>query len=70
MFLRFKIRRKDGKEHRAWPVVESWAAWAGFCFIGVLLPFCWALDKSYGGPLRRFLLAFGQSKFATMPEKP
>ena len=23
MFLRFKIRRKDGKEHRAWSVVEN-----------------------------------------------
>ena len=23
MFLRFKIRRKDGKEHRAWSVVET-----------------------------------------------
>ena len=23
MFLRHKIRRKDGKEHRAWSVVEN-----------------------------------------------
>ena len=23
MFLRSKIRRKDGKEHRAWSVVEN-----------------------------------------------
>ena len=23
MFLRFKVRRKDGKEHRYWNIVES-----------------------------------------------
>lgn len=36
---------------------ESWTPWAGFCFLGALLPFCWAVDKYYDGPLRRFLLA-------------
>jgi peptidoglycan/LPS O-acetylase OafA/YrhL len=36
-------------------VGENWTPWAGFCFIGILLPLCWALDKYYDGPLRRFL---------------
>jgi hypothetical protein len=35
--------------------LDNLAPWAGFCFIGVLLPFCWALDKFYDSPLRGFL---------------
>ena len=42
-------------------VGENWAPWAGFCFIGILLPLCWALDKYYDGPLRRFLTACSPS---------
>ena len=35
--------------------LDNLTPWAGFCFIGVLLPFCWALDKFYDSPLRGFL---------------
>jgi peptidoglycan/LPS O-acetylase OafA/YrhL len=48
---------------------ENFAPWGGFCFLGVLLPICWALDKFYDGPLRAFLLTRGQSKYATVPKK-
>jgi peptidoglycan/LPS O-acetylase OafA/YrhL len=48
---------------------ETFAPWAGFCFIGVLVPFCWVLDKFYDGPLRKFLLKHGRSKLAAVPEK-
>ena len=52
--------RRCGRELRAL---------GGFCFLGVLLPICWALDKFYDGPLRAFLLTRGQSKYATVPKK-
>lgn len=48
---------------------ESWVPWAGLCFIGLLLAFCWALDRFYDRPLRSFLLARGQFNIATIPEK-
>ena len=35
--------------------LDNLTPWAGFCFIGILLPFCWALDKFYDSPLRGFL---------------
>jgi peptidoglycan/LPS O-acetylase OafA/YrhL len=50
--------------------VESWAPWTGICFLGLLLAFCWALDKFFDRPLRSFLLARGQLTTATIPEKP
>jgi peptidoglycan/LPS O-acetylase OafA/YrhL len=35
--------------------IESLTPWAGFLFLGILLPFCWAVDKFYDTPLRIFL---------------
>jgi peptidoglycan/LPS O-acetylase OafA/YrhL len=49
--------------------LENLAPWVGFCFIGVLLPFCLALDKFYDTPLRGHLSAWGQLKHAAQPEK-
>ena len=60
------IQRMAGVPVESW---DPWAPWAGFCFIGVLLAFCWALDKFYDAPLRRFLLARMQSQFAPVREK-
>jgi len=37
--------------------IESLTPWAGFLFLGVLVPFCWAVDKFYDIPLRSFLRA-------------
>ena len=45
--------------------LDNLTPWAGFCFIGILLPFCWALDKFYDSPLRGFLLAHGRTKPVT-----
>jgi peptidoglycan/LPS O-acetylase OafA/YrhL len=60
----------SGKTERMLHVsVESWAPWAGICFVGLLLAFCWALDKFYDRPLRSFLLARGQLRTATIPKK-
>jgi peptidoglycan/LPS O-acetylase OafA/YrhL len=50
--------------------LESLAPWAGFCFIGILLPLCWVLDKFYDGPLRSFLSARGQVNLSAAPKKP
>ena len=45
--------------------LDNLTPWAGFCFIGVLLPFCWALDKFYDSPLRGFLLVQRRTKPVT-----
>jgi len=37
--------------------IENYAPWVGFCFIILLLPICWLLDKFYDWPVRRFLLS-------------
>jgi peptidoglycan/LPS O-acetylase OafA/YrhL len=45
---------------------ENGAPWSGLLFVVLLLAVCWALDKFYDRPLRRFLVARGRFEIATV----